>query len=118
MIIILPFPVSVNALYSGGSRQQRFKSKKYKDWLHLCSKIDFGYLDLKEPIGRCDLHIRFYFPDNRERDLSNYVKGIEDFMVNNGILEDDNHTVVKRLTLESRGVDRKNPRAVVSILRA
>lgn len=116
MIIILPFPVSVNSMYGGGSGQKRFKSKRYKDWLCECSRLNFDYLDLKEPITRCDMHVRLYFPDRRDRDLSNYIKAVEDFLVGHKILMDDNHTVITRQTLESRGVDAKHPRAEISIL--
>lgn len=40
MIVILPFPPTVNSLFGGGSKQKRFPSKKYKAWKAACPQLE------------------------------------------------------------------------------
>lgn len=68
-------------------------------------------------IGKTDsVIIDFYFPDARKTDLTNKSESIMDLLVDSMILEDDNHVVVPKLILRSKGIDKKNPRAEITIL--
>ena len=109
----LPFPVSVNGLYGGGSGQKRFPSKKYKAWLQSCPTL--------EPLG-IDYPVKiiytFSWPDKRRRDLGNYTKAPLDFLVNQGVLKDDNWEIVTCEILKHDGVKKDNPGVLIEILRA
>ena len=106
-MIVLPFPVSVNALYNGGSAQKRFPSKRYKAWLKEVPELE--PLELTE----CKLEYRFYFPDNRNRDSENYTKCVSDYLVKSRVIIDDNWHVVREMKLVPVEIDRKNPRVEV-----
>ena len=107
---MLPFPVSVNGAYGGGSGQKRFPSKKYKEWLAKCPKLS------AEHINECVYIVYiFYFPDARTRDISNYIKVVDDFLVKSGVLIDDNWKIISRVSIGHGGIDRKNPRVEISI---
>lgn len=109
MKITLPFPPSVNSMFSGGSKQQRFPSAKYKQWVLDCPKL--------EPIGLrlCTTTYEFFFPDNRKRDLTNYVKAPEDYLVKQGVIIDDSWHNVHKVILQSRGISKKSPRVMITI---
>ncbi len=85
--LTLPFPPSVNGLYPGKAR--RHKSKRYKAWIK-----EAGWtLKTQEPIHRfrspVSIVLTFGRPDKRVRDLSNYIKAVEDLLVTHGIIRDD-----------------------------
>lgn len=109
MHIILPFPPSVNQLFGGGSRQKRFPSKKYKEWLAECPKLEPLDLD-------CQFEIEyvFYWPDNRVRDGQNYMKAPLDYITSSRkekrILKDDSWKYVIGEKWTHRGIDKDNPR--------
>lgn len=107
--IILPFCVSVNNLYGGGSNQKRFPSAKYKKWLNSCPPLHPWNLECVE------IEYRYYFPDDRVRDTANFVKCIDDFLVNQGVLIDDSWKHIRKQTLIGVGIDRKNPRVEIEI---
>jgi len=50
----------------------------------------------------------FVFGDNRKRDLSNSVEGVNDALVSAGVLLDDNWKVIGSLILNPIGVDKNN----------
>lgn len=109
--ITLPFPPSVNGLYGGGSGQKRFPSKKYKEWLFLCPTL--------EPLGisqRVRIAYTFAFPDLRVRDGQNYMKAPLDYLVNEGVLQDDNWNLVVGEEWNHVGIDRKNARVEIEII--
>lgn len=110
--IILPFPPSVNSLFGGGSKQKRFPSRKYKEWLKSCPDLEpFG-------IEYCSLVYSFYFPDNRERDTQNYVKAVTDYLVNSGVIQNDSWKHIAHEIIIPMRVDKKNPRVEITIKRA
>lgn len=106
----LPFPPSVNALFGGGSAQKRFPSKKYKDWRASCPKLD--HIGIRTP---CLVRYVFWLPDNRKRDLSNYLKAPEDYLVSQCVLVDDNHEIVAAVLLEFGGIDKARSRVEIEI---
>lgn len=111
----LPFPPSVNSAYGNRSNQKRFKSKKYKEWekaapeleLPECGSIEFSV----------KIIYTLYMPDKRKRDLSNYIKIPEDYLVSHGVLWDDNHTIASCTEVRFGGIDRGDPRVCVTIIR-
>jgi crossover junction endodeoxyribonuclease RusA len=90
MQIILPFPCSVNTAFATDFKtKRRFRSKAYNKWHKRATdslwgqKLDF-YGD-----SIVKLEIAFKRPDKRRRDLSNFIKVVEDFLVEMKIIEDD-----------------------------
>ena len=109
MIIILPFPPSVNTLFGQTKGRQRYKSKQYKNWLAKCPI-------LTESIkGEVSIVYNMYLPDKRKRDLSNYIKAPEDYICSMGVIDDDNHNVIKKFEVRYCGIDRENPRIEIEI---
>lgn len=83
--ISLPLPCSVNELYIV-IRGRKILSPKARKW-----KMDALTL-LKgngELLGQVSVIYDFTFPDNRKRDISNYIKQAEDALVSAGIIKDD-----------------------------
>ena len=111
MKFTLPFPPSVNSLYGGGSAQKRFPSAKYKAWLKLCPKL--AALGFYSPLK---IIYTFTWPDKRIRDGQNYMKAPLDFLVNQGVLTDDNYNVVISETWVHSGVDKLNPKCEIEII--
>lgn len=109
--ITLPFPPSVNGLYGGGSGQKRFPSKKYKQWLNHCPKLSAN--GLKGPVR---IAYTFAWPDKRIRDGQNYMKAVLDYLVNQGVLIDDNWNIVIGEEWNHVGVDKLHPRVEVEIM--
>jgi Holliday junction resolvase RusA-like endonuclease len=98
-VVNLPFPVSVNAMFSNG-RSGRHKSQRYADW-----EIEAGYaLMVQRPKivpGPVTLHclVQEGF-DGRKRDISNLIKGPEDLLVKHGIIEADDNRIVREINLK------------------
>jgi crossover junction endodeoxyribonuclease RusA len=96
-------------LYGGGSGQRRFPSKSYKAWLAKTPALKHRVS------GEIELEYGFWFPDRRNRDAENYVKAVSDYLVNQGVIEDDNWMIVRRMTLIPMGIDKKYPRVDIII---
>ena len=86
--ITLPFPISVNALYSGKGR--RFKSKRYQRWIVKARSAlwDQYFKPIAEEIP---LQITYILgrPDKRIRDAANYIKAVDDLLVSQEVIPDD-----------------------------
>lgn len=107
--LTLPFPPSVNSLFGGGSKQQRFPSKKYKEWQKSCPELPkLGMMYVHANLG-------FYFPDARARDLDNHTKAVFDYLVKHGVIVDDCFEYLSKITIESCGIDRISPRVFVTL---
>lgn len=113
--IILPFPPSVNGLYGGGSGQKRFPSKRYKAWLALCERTPHACPDpaISQPVTIC---YTFAWPDKRIRDGQNFMKAVTDYLVNAGVLADDNYNIIISETWKHIGVDKLRPRVEIEIV--
>lgn len=89
--IVLPTPPSVNQMYINAGRRMTGKtaSPKYADW-----KIAAGELiheqrgNWKIETGPCDLKM-FIERKKVRADLSNFLKAVEDALVNEKIIKDD-----------------------------
>jgi Holliday junction resolvase RusA-like endonuclease len=109
----LPFPPSVNGLYGGGSGQQRFKTKRYKDW---CKSIKhIPSLNINYPIT---ILYTFTWPDKRKRDGQNYIKAVTDLMVNSKLISDDSWDIIQSETWKYDKIDRENSGVLVEIFDA
>ena len=108
----LPFPPSVNGLYGGGSKQQRFKTERYKKW---CKNT--GYippLNFDFPIH---IEYTFIWPDARIRDGSNHIKCLGDLFVNAKLISDDNWKIIQSEEWNHKGIDKKNAGVEIKIFK-
>ncbi len=85
--LMLPFPPSVNNLFSG--RTKRFPSKRYKAW-----REEAGWaLAAQRPLPSFNESVAITLsigrPDRRRRDLDNLLKAPIDILVEFGVLADD-----------------------------
>jgi len=97
--VTLPFPISVNAMYSNG-RSGRFKSQRYDDWL-----MEAGYsINVQKPVkvkGPVILSCLIQDQrDGRKRDITNLIKGPEDLLVSHGIIEADDSSIVREVKMK------------------
>lgn len=58
-------------------------------------------MNINEPVS---VEYIFTFPDKRDRDLSNFCKAPEDFLVNSNVLTDDNYKIVTKVLLRHEGI--------------
>lgn len=61
------------------------------------------------------VHYTFYWPCKRARDGQNYMKVALDYLVNQGVLVDDNYHYVSGETWGHGGVDKHNPRVEIIV---
>jgi crossover junction endodeoxyribonuclease RusA len=88
IVLDLPFPVSVNALYCNKAGKGRVKSQRYREW----SNVAGWQLKAQKPgkiTGRYALTILLEQKDGRRRDIGNLEKSVSDLLVEHGVVEDD-----------------------------
>jgi Holliday junction resolvase RusA-like endonuclease len=96
MILILPIPPSVNALY-GNRKGGRYKTALYRTWLRLADALLLTQKrSLVKFTGELEVHIRL--PKRMRGDVSNRIKAVEDFLVSREVTGDDRHNW--RVTIE------------------
>lgn len=66
-------------------------------------------------LKRCRVELEFTFLTRHKADLTNKAESVMDLLVDSGVIEDDNHFVVERLSLVSLGVDRDKAGCTVII---
>lgn len=92
-----------------GNRPCLFPSTKYTEW-HKDALIQ---LTGKESIKKNSITLTFFAGDNRKFDLTNKAESIMDTLVDAGLLEDDNYSVISELTLKFGGVEKDGARCVI-----
>lgn len=118
--ITIPYPPSVNSL------RAIFTPKRGRARLITTAKGRAYYQRVAElvllagspSLGDAEVHmdIQLYRPDNRQRDLSNTRKAVEDALVKAGVLDDDSQ-IVSDSGSKRHPPDKANPRVEVSITR-
>jgi Holliday junction resolvase RusA-like endonuclease len=89
LTITLPFPPSVNNLFSQSWRsKKRFISKKYRIWRDQAYWL-IQTANLKPIEGTFEISISLDQPDKRPRDADNYQKAVIDALVKMRVVEDD-----------------------------
>jgi len=87
-----------------------FPSSKYTAWHKLASSQLIG----KRSINTNHLTISFIAGDRRKFDLTNKAESIMDLLVDCGLLDDDNYSVIPTLTLRFAGYEKNNPHCIIS----
>jgi crossover junction endodeoxyribonuclease RusA len=109
--ISVPIPPSINHCYwyRAGKRIKSTMAKNYCNALieqtnKLMKKLKFKQFEEKKMI-RCNM--KYYFPDNRNRDTHNTFKLLFDAIEDGGLYKNDRYVLPH---VEPFEVDRENPR--------
>lgn len=92
-----------------GNRPCLFPSSKYTEW----HKSALSQLIGQKVITANAITLIFFAGDNRKFDLTNKAESIMDTLVDAGLLEDDNYSVVSELTLKFGGVEKDKARCEI-----
>ena len=96
MILLLPFPPSVNGMFTNVRGRGRVPTKRYKLW-----RDEASFMLMQQPTikfeGRADIIISLS-KGRSNSDCDNYIKAVLDCLVTNGILEDDSKPFVRSVT--------------------
>lgn len=103
---------SRKAIYTGG-RTIMIPSDQYKAWHAGAMTELYGVKPFEKYPVRVE--ICFFMPDAIRADLTNKAESIMDLLVDGGIIGDDNWNVVPEVLLRCLGIDRKDPRAEITI---
>jgi Holliday junction resolvase RusA-like endonuclease len=91
----------------------KYDTKPYKAWLKSAAmQLPWSGPPVEGPVN---LACRFFMETRREVDLSNLYEGIQDLLVDRGILKDDNYKVVASHDGSGVSYDKENPRIEVVI---
>ncbi len=92
-------------------------SNKYREWHEDAMKSLIVPKELRKimPVKLAGIEITIYPRTRAKSDLTNKAESLMDFLVDAGILEDDNWFVCPQILLRFGGVDGKAPRAEISI---
>jgi len=98
IVITLPFPPSTNNLFLNGSKG-RIRSPKYRAW---STEAGWEIARQRPPkaAGKVVLFYEFGEPDGRRRDVGNLEKAATDLLVEHGIIEADDNSVVREIRLK------------------
>jgi len=92
------------------AQHEKWHADQYKVFTKAAAGMaDQGY---SLPIARAKIKVLFYFPDSKNRDLSNKFETIADIMVDAGIILDDRFKVLKPIYLDG-WVNRSRPRTEI-----
>jgi Holliday junction resolvase RusA-like endonuclease len=114
---VLPFPPSVNSMRTV-ARGRMISSSVYRDWQQeACAHLvyqGYGSADAILVPGQVEVEIEFGRASKRKFDIDNHAKPILDLLVTYGVIEDDNNTILTRLSLIAR--ERGLNGAVVTVI--
>lgn len=89
-------------------------SESHTSWskTHVWStRSGLGALGLK----RCSIELVFWSADKHKFDLTNKAESIMDLLVDAGVIEDDNYSVVPEVTLRYAGVNKDRPGCLIIV---
>jgi len=93
-------------------------SKHYLAWQRSMAPVFESFFNaahaagIRLPIARCKAKVLFYFPDSKDRDLTNKFETIADELTAHGILLDDTFKVLKPVHVDG-WVCRQRPRTEI-----
>lgn len=102
-------------IFCRGNKPINIPSKDYADW-HEEKMWELKKHKPKVPLKEVDVFISFTPGDNRTFDLTNKAESIMDLLVDAGILEDDNWSVVGRLDLRIGDLQKGKPKTIIEIV--
>ena len=97
-IVHLPYPVPLSACFVNKGRS-RTKSDRYRQWCELVS-MELLAQRPKPITGPVIVGVEVVPPSRRAVDGDNLLKSIFDSLTQNGLIEDDNNSIIRRFSLE------------------
>lgn len=108
MLVRLPVPPSVNAMYRNVPKVGRVKTADYKAWLnHAGTLLNLARVT---PFGKMRVELGLMIPQRVKGDLDNRIKAVQDLLVAHKIIDDD--TQVWKIVAERHD----QPDALVSLM--
>ena len=94
-------------------------SDKYKQW-HEVAELEVlsQYTNFQGVKKIFMVELKFWMPDNLQKDLTNAAESIMDLLVDCRVIEDDRWQIIPCILLSCRGIDRENPRCEIEITEA
>jgi len=111
MKLVLPIPPSLNQCYAARHIKGRtiyYKTKTARDWENAQHIPKQALLE-----GRLKVVYSYAFKDKRVRDISNYVKLLDDFLEGKVFKNDSQIDDARQIRL---AIDRENPHVEIEIL--
>jgi Holliday junction resolvase RusA-like endonuclease len=92
IVLTLPYPISVNAMFGQAPGRQRFLTKEYADWRERATAA----LHRQKP-GRLTgpVILTLTVEDRGRSDIDNLNKGVLDLLVKERVIEDDRRQIVR-----------------------
>lgn len=112
--LTLPMPPSMNQAFPTGKQGRRYKSPEYKTWIEH-ARIALGGQDVRYFEKDVSYHYDIYFRNGQSGDCENRLKILTDFLVSQGILRDDKHTILKKGSFAFAGYDPINPHIDITV---
>lgn len=96
LIIELPTPPSVNALYINVAGRGRIRSPAYRSWVE-----EAGWAIKAQRPGFImgPVKIKISVEENSRRDLANYEKAVTDLLVSHQVIQDDKNEIVREISM-------------------
>jgi Holliday junction resolvase RusA-like endonuclease len=108
----IPSKKNSHRIFFHAGRRIVSPSQKFRDW----NKQALSQLTGIKPVDRVtSIELTFYPSTKRKFDLTNKAESIMDLLVDAGIIEDDNYTVIPQIKLQFGNIDKSNPRAEITI---
>lgn len=107
MMFRLDMPVSANArLQMQRGRRQVMSSTRYRTWLNTAVRDIADSADTAQGpfTGPVRVGVIVIPPDNRRRDVDNFLKGINDALTRSGLIADD--SLIERQGIHKRPADK------------
>ena len=105
----------VMALVNG--RRLLIPSRKYREWEKVAKQVIMASQRPERPLEAATLSMTIYHGDMVKRDSNNATQGVQDVLVEMGVLSDDNWMVIGTPTVQHR-IDVTDPRLVVDVVPA
>lgn len=90
-------------------------SKNALDWKEKASNQMWGKMPELGTFDKCKIKMEFYNKDNRRHDLDNMAATVLDFLVEQGVIGDDDCEHVSELKLIFGGVCKEAPRVWIEL---
>lgn len=118
LTLILPVPPSLNNAYFNvkGKRGGRVLTDEARDFKGRVVMLAYGHALMQHwrylKGARLAVELALWFPNRQRRDIANCEKLVTDALAEALSFDD---TVIDRLLIERKGVDKANPRCVVTL---
>ena len=109
----VPSKKNSRQMFSRGGKIISIPSKSYNLW-HEDAKFQLFNEKIKLQ-GELELDLKFWVQNNRPADLDNKAQSIMDLLQDCEIIENDCWQVVRKITVECLGIDRKSPRVEITV---